>query len=240
MPESAPQIEPTWDQALSWRVNRQRLDDPSPDPVEITAVLGGVQAQVVSASLQVISIRIGTVPDLGALLWDQRRLVKTWAMRGTLHLLPANELGLWTSALRRRKWRITPAWEKYHGITGAQLRAITEAIPLALSDEPMTRDELAEAIIDEVGESKLAEALRSGWSAVLKPAANQGLLAQGPPRGRNVTFVDPRAWVGDSSAEPGPEEAMRIVLARFFDANGPATVVDFARWFGVDPKSGRS
>jgi len=32
---------------------------------------------------------------------------------------------------------------------------------------------------------------------------------------------------------------MRIVVERFLDANGPATIADFARWFGVDPKTGR-
>jgi Winged helix DNA-binding domain len=29
------------------------------------------------------------------------------------------------------------------------------------------------------------------------------------------------------------------LVERFLDANGPATINDFARWFGVDPKSGR-
>ena len=32
---------------------------------------------------------------------------------------------------------------------------------------------------------------------------------------------------------------MRVVVERFLDANGPATISDFARWFGVDPKTGR-
>jgi Winged helix DNA-binding domain len=32
-------------------------------------------------------------------LWEERTLVKTWAMRGTLHLLPASDLSLWHAAL---------------------------------------------------------------------------------------------------------------------------------------------
>ena len=31
---------------------------------------------------------------------------------------------------------------------------------------------------------------------------------------------------------------MRIIVETFLDANGPATIGDFARWFGVDPKTG--
>ena len=38
-------------------------------------------------------------------LWEERTLVKTWAMRGTLHLLPASELSLWISALGTRMER---------------------------------------------------------------------------------------------------------------------------------------
>ncbi|MGH8872341.1 MAG: winged helix DNA-binding domain-containing protein [Acidimicrobiia bacterium] len=234
-----PELQLTWDQVLSWRVDKQLLPDPLPDALRVISTLGGVQVQLASAAIQVIAIRSTSVPDLDRLLWEERSLVKTWVMRGTLHLLPADELGTWIAALRQREWRITPAWEKYHGVTKAQLEAITAAIPLVVSDAPQTREELAEAIVARVGDPGLGEALSSGWSQVLKPAANQGLLAQGPPRGQNVTFVDPRRWLADAPAEPEPEVAMRTVIERFLDSNGPATTEDFARWLGLSPKSGR-
>lgn len=238
-PESTPELELTWDRALAWRVGRQLIQGrPSPNPVNTASVLCGVQTQVVSSAVQVLTIRGKGVADLDTLLWKERSLVKTWAMRGTLHLLPANELGFWFAALRQRPWKITAAWERYHGISRAQLAAITETIPVVVSDTPMTREELTEAIVARAKDPKLGEALSSGWSQVLKPAANQGLLAQGPPRGKNVTFVDPRRWA-DPSPEVDPESAMREMVRRFLDANGPATTNDFARWFGVDPKTGR-
>jgi hypothetical protein len=160
-------------------------------------------------------------------------------MRGTLYLLPASEIGVWVAALRQRPWKITPAWEKYHGIEKSQLDSLTGAIPDVVSGEPMTREELTAGVVAKTHDRGLGEALSSGWSQVLKPAANRGLLAQGPPRGRNVTFVDPGAWLGAPFDEPVPEVAMRAVVERFLDANGPATISDFARWFGVDPKTGR-
>jgi hypothetical protein len=39
---------------------------------------------------RVDGLALGTLDDD---LWRKRRLVKLWAMRGTLHLLPARELG---------------------------------------------------------------------------------------------------------------------------------------------------
>ncbi len=239
MTQRKPELELTWDQALAWRMSRQLLDRPLRNPVDVVSVLGGVQTQVSSSALQAVAIRSKDLPEIDQLLWDQKSLVKTWAMRGTLHLLPASELGLWIAALRQRPWKITPAWEKYHGITGKQLDALTETIPSVLSAEPMTRAAVNEAVVARTSDRGLAKALESGWSQVLKPAANRGLLAQGPPNGRNVTFVDPAAWIGASLDEPGPEEGMRAMIERFLDANGPATITDFARWLGVDPKTGR-
>ena len=229
----------TWDQALAWRLGQQLLDSPGTDPVRVISKIGGVQAQVASSAAQAVAIRSKRLPDIEHLLWEKRRLVKTWAMRGTLHLLSASEIGVWIAALRQRPWKITPAWEKYHGIRKSQLDSLTGAIPDVISGEPMTREELTAAVVAKTRDRGLGEALSSGWSQVLKPAANRGLLVQGPPRGRNVTFVDPGAWLGSAIAEPSAEEAMPVVVERFLDVNGPATISDFARWFGVDPKTGR-
>jgi len=239
MTETNSEVALSWDQALSWRLSQQFLDSPGTGPVQVISKLGGVQAQVGSSAAQAVAIRSKRLSDTEDLLWEKRSLVKTWAMRGTLHLLPATEIGNWIAALRQRPWKITPAWEKYHGITKTQLDSLTEAIAQVISGEPMTREELTAAVVAKTRDRGLGEALSSGWSQVLKPAANQGLLTQGPPRRRNVTFVDPGAWLGSALAEPSAEEAMGVVVERFLDANGPATITDFARWFGVDPKTGR-
>ena len=232
----------TWDQVLAWRVGRHRLGDPAGDPVELTALLAGVQAQVASSAAQVLAIR-ATVPtvDLDRALWRERSLVKTWAMRGTLHLLPAAEWRTWVAVLRTREWRITPGWVKYHGITEAELEAVTGAIPEALAGDPLTREQLADRIATITGHAHLGEQLRSGWAAVFKPAANRGLLCQGPPQHGNVTFIDPARRLGERAgdAEPDADEAMATVLARFLDAHGPATRDDLARWLGVTPRAAR-
>lgn len=233
-------IELGWEQALGWRLHQQRITSPVADPTRLVAALGGVQAQVMSSAKQVIGIRSRATGDtVDRLLWRQRRLVKTWAMRGTLHLLPADEFWLWVAALGAREWRITPGWEKYHGISRSDLDAVTDAIPEVLSDEPMTRDELAETIADRVKRPHLDAQLRSGWAAVFKPAANRGLLCQGPPVDGGVTFVSPARWLGHTGTEPDRDAALAAVLARFLETNGPATHEDFARWLGVMPKQGR-
>jgi len=232
-----------WDQVLGWRVGRHRLASPAGTPVEVTSALAGVQAQVASSAHQVLAVRSGSPGgiDVERLLWTDRVLVKTWAMRGTLHLLPAAEWPEWVALLSTREWRITPAWVKYHGVTAEELAEVTAAVPEALAGGPLTRDELADQVAELTGHAHLSEQLRSGWTAVFKPAAAQGLLCQGPPRDGNITFVDPARWLGRQAtrAARDPEKAIATVLSRCLDVYGPATVQDVARWLGVQPKPAR-
>jgi hypothetical protein len=108
----------TWGQVCGWRLSQQYVSRPGDDPVAVVSVLGGMQAQVTSSAQLSVGLRSTATPEqLDDALWSQRRLVKTWAMRGTLHWLPADEYPLWIAALRTREWRITPGWEKYHGVT---------------------------------------------------------------------------------------------------------------------------
>ena len=235
-----PAISVTWRQVCGWRLAQQHVTAPHTDLVAAAGGLGGIQAQVTSSAQFALGLRSrATTDDINRALWTERRLVKTWAMRGTLHWLPADEFPLWIAALRTREWRITPGWERYHGVTKAELDAVTDAIPAVLEGQALTRDELADRLADLTGKAALGEQLRSGWGAVLKPAANRGLLCFGPDRGRNVVFMRPVDWMGELAREPDPDDALRTVLHRFLDVHGPATHTDFARGCGVPERPAR-
>ncbi len=121
----------TWPQALAWRLERQLLDAPRGSAVDAAHQIGGVQAQVMSSAELAVGVRTGQTPDaVRVALWTDRTLVKTWAMRGTLHLLAADELPTWVSVLRKKEQtaRRGSAWERYHGITVEQLHLTTTAV----------------------------------------------------------------------------------------------------------------
>jgi hypothetical protein len=236
-------VKVSWDQALAWRVGVQLLREPSGMAVDVGRRVAGVQAQVMSSAELAVGVRTGRPPEhLRAALWEERTLVKTWAMRGTLHLLPADELPTWVAALRAKEQtaRRSRAWERYHGVTVAQLAEITAAVGEIVGREPLTRAELGAAVASATGDPHLGEAVRTGFGGtILKTAAANGDLCFGPDRGRNVTFVDPRTWVRHPWREPDTAEAMAVVVRRFLDAFGPATTDDFARWWGVVPAEGK-
>lgn len=233
-----------WDAVLGWRLRRQGLVEPFPDLPSAVAALAGVQAQVPSAAAHALHLRCPEVAadSIERALVHDRTLVRTWAQRGTLHLLPAAEWRTWIAGLSARVRRVDRAWERYHGITADELETITEAIPEVLAGRRMSREELTAALVERLGAPHLTEPLRSGWGAALKPAANLGRLCHGPVRpDGGVTFVRPVDWLGAEVTEPpvAQAEGVRALIAAFLDACGPATPEDFARWFGVQPARGK-
>jgi Winged helix DNA-binding domain len=236
-------VEVTPAQAIQWRLRRQHLVEPASGLVATASRLCGVHAQVASASTMIVGVRTSSVAaaDIDDALWKKRTLVKTWGMRGTLHLLPAAELPLWVAAFRQRQWpRFTSAWEKYHGVKPDDLRRITAAVGEVLPGRVLTRDELATEIAAAVRKPALAEKIRSGWGVMLKPAAAGGLLCFGPDRDRNVTFTDPRSHLPRVKWRAiDPDVALRKIVTRFLDTYGPATHQDFGRWWGTDAASAR-
>ena len=227
----------SWRQVRRWRVRRQLLLDPGPDAVAVASRLAGVHAQVASTAALIAGRRTGRPAGLERLLRDDRALVRTWAARGTLHLLPAAELDHWTAALTARdgRRRFPPSFEREHGVTGAQLHAITDAVGAVLGAEPLTRAALAAAVADRLGDPALTGPLSTGWGALLKPAAARGLLCSGPAVDGAVTFVSPAAWLGRVLTPVDPDEAERWALLRFLAAHAPATPADAARWWGERP-----
>jgi winged helix DNA-binding protein len=223
------------EQVLGFRLARHALDSRAPagSLVSVARALCGVHAQLASSAELSLWARIEglTRRDVERALADERTLVKTWAMRGTLHLLPADDLALYVAVLRAPWDHPQDAWLRGHGITRAQYEAIVENVPRALDGRPRTRESLADRLAELAG-SDVREHVLSGWGTLLKPSARRGDLCFGPNRGRNVTFVRPERWLRRSLAAE-PAEAGAEIVRRYLSAYGPATDDDFARWIGL-------
>lgn len=205
----------------------------------MVADLCGAHAQLMSAPELSLWARVSHLrpQDVRDALWERRTPVKTWGMRGTLHLFSADEFPLYAAALSTRVGYTRNVWLKYFGLTLGQVEAVIEAIGAALSDRPVSRQDLADAVAHHAG-SKMRAKMLSGWGTMLKPAASRGALVFGPSRGQNVTFVRPDRWLRRWRTLE-PEGAIRRVMLRYLEAYGPATHDDCARWWGIDPGPAR-
>jgi hypothetical protein len=221
-----------WAEVLAWRLRRQSLD-----PIGRSAVSGvverlcGVQTQVASSAELAVRVRRATSrPGEVAAALSAGRLIKTWAMRGSLHLLTPEEGGAYLSLMASgRSWE-RPSWQRYFGVSPAGIDRLRDSVHEILDGPVLSREELIAAITARRGLKRLGEELRSGWGTLLKPIAWQGSLCFGPSRGNRVTFTRPdlasRHWAG----LPDPDDAAPVVVARYLGAFGPATSDRFGDW----------
>jgi uncharacterized protein YcaQ len=235
-------IELTWPQALTWRMRRHHLVDraaPS-EMLDVTARIGGLHAQVMSSAELTLHARVEGLDReaVSQALWKHRSLVKLWAMRGTLHLLPAAELDTWLGALSTYDHYRKKVWLKAFDITEEQLEQLVDAIGQALDGELRTREELGAEVARIAGSPELADKVQGSWGPYLKPASFRGRLCFGPNDGQKVRFTRPDAWLGRELGQGDPEEARREVTRRHLGAFGPAAREDLARWWGVQPAQG--
>lgn len=226
----------SWNQVNTWRLAQHYLLERAErrNLLEVVTGIGGVHAQLMSAAELALWARVdGLAPaDVAGGLWRDRSLVKTWAMRGTLHLLTAQEFPLYVAARGALTVRRPPSYYTYHGVTSAELAAILAGIPKTLNAEPLTREQLAAVLAQEAGNPNLRQVLLSGWGSLLKPSAFRGDLCFGPNQGQNVTFVRPSDWLGELP-QVEPQQAFKELARRYLTAYGPATAADFARWWGL-------
>jgi Winged helix DNA-binding domain len=227
----------TYEQVAGWRIARSHLVEPAPRRrlEAVASEICGVQAQVMSSAELTLCIRVADLsPEhVREALWEKRTLVKTWAMRGALHLLAADDWPVFAGAAATRDHFRKPGWLRGFQITAPQLERLLADVTDALGAEPLTKVELAETVGGAMGKRLL-----SGWGDHLKLVAYQGALCFGPNRGRNVTFVRPSAWLGDST-ELRPEDALAELARRYLHAYGPASHEHFAVWWHMTPTAAR-
>ncbi|MEU4448953.1 winged helix DNA-binding domain-containing protein [Actinosynnema sp. NPDC050801] len=229
----------TWRQVAAWRTRRHGLDArrPAAEALDVVSRLCGLHAQLMSSAEATLRARVDDLADdaVERALWVDRTLVKTWSMRGTLHLLPAAEYPLWQAGFATYRHYLKPVWLRNFHITAEELTALVDAVGDVLADRVLTRAELADEVAARTS-AHIGEKLRESWGAYLKPASFRGRLVFGPGEGQLVRFTAPRTWLGVDLADD--DGAVERVALRFLAQQGPATREDFARWWGVQPAEG--
>ncbi|HEY3259897.1 MAG TPA: winged helix DNA-binding domain-containing protein [Pseudonocardiaceae bacterium] len=233
----------TWPRVCAHRLAAHALDRPAAGLVDVVRAICGVHAQVASAAELSIGIRVAgiTRDDVRDALWQQRSLVRTYGPRGTVHLLPADELGMWLAALATAP-RAEPRIPPEVGMNDDQLAAVLDAIGTALAGrDALTWRELGDEVVRRTGRWAGEEVfpafgeLWPRWRPAISTAASRGLLCFGPNRGNQVTYLRPDRWLGGFAMPDDGRAALATVALRYLTAYGPATAADLARWLGILP-----
>ena len=228
-----PDVRVGWGSALAWRLGRQMLA-PRAQGGDVAGVAGrlcGLHAQVMgSAELSVLaraeSLTPGAVQDA---LWRDRTVVKLWAVRGTLHLLPSADLAGWFAALR--------TMPKFGNAGDPRIDRICAAVDAALRGGILTRAELAAEVGRRTGDPELAGWIGSSWGTGLKAPSFRGLVCFAPPDGATVRFTSPRTWIPGTAEPPDAARGLREVVRRFVRAYAPVTPESLAQWWVGPPRA---
>lgn len=190
--------------------------------------LVGLQAQAPNAPYVGLWTRLeGFHHDELARLLTERRAVRMWLMRGTVHLVSARDglaLRPVLQSMAKSNLHGSPFGRRLAGLDITELLANARAL---LEDRPRTRAELGSLLGRRWPERDVA-ALAYAASYLLP-------LVQMPPRGLwgdsgPVALTTIESWLGRPlDGETAPDEMIRRYLAAF----GPATVKDMQTWSGL-------
>lgn len=227
----------TPDRLAAVRAGAQGLTADATDVVAAVTVCAGVQAQDTPASRLAVRARSNglTASDVRQACNQDRTVVRTWAMRGTLHAVAAADVR-WIVALTGPTTVAGYARRRaYLGLDDRVCAALLDTAPTVLASGPLTRAELITAW-NEHG-VPVATTGQAGAHAVLYAAAC-GLVCRGPDHADEPTYVLTEDWLPDQDSGQngcGPdEEGKAIRLAhRYLNAFGPADVRDFRSWSGL-------
>ncbi len=194
--------------------------------VELVKHLTGVQAQVLSAVGLALRARTNgmTHERVDRARLRDRSIVLTWAMRGTLHLVAAEDYG-WlvplttepglANAHRRLKQEGVPA--------GQPARAVRFIEKMLEREGPLTRPEIAERL-----QHKDIRVAGQAIAHLVWLAAAQGVICYGPEQ----RFVLVEDWL-PSSKPREPDAALAELAIRYLRAPAPAAPADLASWAGI-------
>jgi hypothetical protein len=225
------------EQVRRLRLRAQRLMPQEADVAGTVRAICGVQAQDAAAAALAVRVRCpgAVAADVTRALEQDRSLVRTWCMRGTLHLLAAQDAG-WVLPLlgplfirANRSRRLQLGLDDDTAERGVRL--LRDALAAHGS---LTRAE----IVEELARRGLPLAGQAR-PHLLGLAAAQGVICYGPARGREPTYVLLEQWLKPGHALP-PAKASAELAMRYVAAYAPAAPEDFAAWSGLSLGTARA
>lgn len=189
--------------------------------VAVCRELNGIQAQFSTAAFHALRIR-----SEEAVRDNDDRLVKSWTLRGTMHLFAADDLPLYLHKDRKRLLRPVDQMAEDEYITLGRKQYFADILLNALDRGIVQRDELRAHCLSHGMTEREGESVFNAWGGLIRCLAEKGELCY--RASVEKTFVRCPPFVPMEA-----EEAELEMARRYFRHCGPATVKDAAYFFGV-------
>ncbi|HWS51771.1 MAG TPA: winged helix DNA-binding domain-containing protein [Microbacterium sp.] len=220
------------DTLLAERLRSHRLTAPTRTVADAAGHMLAVQSQDFTAGRWALAVRTAGSPTLRDVdrAFDRGDLVRAWTMRGTLHTIPARDLGWVLSVTAARQRQQGASRNRDLGIDEEMIAAAARVLTPALRDGGRTRAE-AFTVLESVGIDPTGQR----GLHLLFALTIDGLICQGPVVSRDgVTREQRFVLVEDHIREHAtPGDPLAELFVRYIDGHGPAGVADFAWWSGL-------
>jgi Winged helix DNA-binding domain len=235
----------SWAEVSGRRMARHGLTSSLASIPDAAAAMCGTHAQVMTAAELSLGLRVAdtTRSDVAAALWDERSIVKTVGLRGTLHLFRTEDLPWWLAAFEALPRPVNHAPDVRLG--AAELDAVLSAIDAAVEERELTIDELDVQVAARCGDWAAERVMPAfggfwpRWRQAIGAAACRGVLCFGPNRGRRVTYTSLKRWL-PTSGRVDSDAAMRTLVHAYLFAYGPARPEHLAQWLAIPTPLARS
>lgn len=193
---------------------------------EVTDFMGPVQGQDYYGTLWSLGMRCGlNIKEVEQAIAD-RKIIRSWPMRGTLHLVSPQDIRWILDITRPYTLRQLNSAVRASGLDEkifAKCFRIFER--LFANGECLTRDEISK----ELNRHKIATD-NYRLSYIFYRAGVEKRICFGERRGKQFTYTSMDSWIPSITAPPSREEAMYLLSKKYFQSRGPATLKDFMWW----------
>ncbi len=195
------------------------------EPVAVCRGLNGIQAQFPMAALHALRIR-----SEESVQERDERLVKSWTLRGTMHLFPLEDLSLYLHQGRKHVLRPVDQMMEDEFITLERKQYFTNILLEAIDQGIVQRDELRAHCLSKGMTESEGESVFNAWGGLIRCLAERGEICYCASVEKTLmrcpTFIPMEA-----------RDAELEMARRYFQHCGPATIRDAAYFFGVPQRT---
>lgn len=209
------------------RMARAHLLAPAGDERSVLRESCGLQAQFYGNCLHALRIHCGRLPDESILA---SHAVKTWTLRGTLHLVARDDLPLFLHEGRRHFLRPCDTLADDEQLSAARKRALAGCITARCAEGVCTREELRALCRESGMTAREEESAFNAWGGLLRALCENGTLLHAAQQEKAFALCPPFTPMRE-------EDALRALLRRYLTHYGPATVRDMCYFFALPQRT---
>ncbi len=220
-------------QVRSLRLQNQLLADAdrASSAADVIRKLCALQSQEwASAQLAIAARGQGiSTEDVKRAREEDRSFLLSWSLRGTLHLMAAEDIGWQLALFAERAIRQTNRRYQQLGLSESiREKALDEINDILSKHGALARPQLAEQL-----EARGIPVAGQAIHHLVRFAALRGLICLGPEIEGKLTFVLLAEWLPQLDLTDFSDDLLPMIARRYLSAYGPATSADLSRWAGL-------